>query len=1030
PASAPRAVVDVTAANVRLGPFQPGDFRVHARVADGRVEVDPVTVEVGDGRVRARGALELSEGLPFRGTAEVERAGFGQLLERSGLRGAWVDFQAAARLEFKGRAHPFELGGEGELEADRFLLAARPWNALAGAGRDILTFPRGEATFGFRVTPERTDFTRIAIRTAQGNVRGEASIHHGARGGLEVRGAGTELDLTSLGQLAGVSWSGRGATEFEVEGPWGGIRSEALLHLRDFSYWRFALGTVDGRLTWGNHVLGLREVRGQKGQSPYAGEGELEWRARGGLWARGTLSLERGRAEDVVEMTAPLSETMGSLLVGSLQGGASLHVDVSGPGDRLGGTVRLGLRDATYDGRRVGTGELRFTLFDGEGYRLEPSVLVGPLGTLRAEGQSLYEGPLDYRFALEGGSLAEVLGEPDGKVRGGLTVSGKWEGDTTTPVMTAWVTSPGLEVAGRPLGAVHLETRMQGRDLQVWGRPFYGARMALKMRSRSPFPFEMQASAALDSLGTLFPEAAAQGLSGAVSGTLKVQGALKQERSTEGALVLDRFRLQRGDFSGENDGPLRFGIFGGRLNVESFNFRGPNTSLVLAGSAGTDGMDLKLGGAFDMRLAESFTAAFERAGGKVEVTASATGPWEGPQLAGAAEVKDVRLSMKDGAFTLRNAGGRLEFSGARVLVQELSGYLNNGRVRMRGEAALERGGLGPLEAALSFDQVTYRPREWLPLTASGEVLLSGRPGALVLQGAVEVEKLRYEQSLDLQSVLGDLRRGGVGTGGRGVQEEAPAEWLKLDVSVKTGRDVWVDNNLARARLQGELRLTGTNAYPGLLGTIETAEGGEAFYRGNRFALKQGVLEFRERDRVEPVFDLHAETQAREFLVRLHAFGRAASPQVVLQAEPELSEADILSLLTLGVVSRDRTGVGGEAGAGLAAEAFLSASGLGDRVQRFIPRNQVFRDLSFHLSTTYNDASGLVEPTAQLESRFLTEQLKLGMTRPMSGRGTRAQAEYRFDARTSAQVQWDNQVSADFNNVGNLGLELKLRWEVD
>jgi translocation and assembly module TamB len=165
-------------------------------------------------------------------------------------------------------------------------------------------------------------------------------------------------------------------------------------------------------------------------------------------------------------------------------------------------------------------------------------------------------------------------------------------------------------------------------------------------------------------------------------------------------------------------------------------------------------------------------------------------------------------------------------------------------------------------------------------------------------------------------------------------------------------------------------------------------------------------------------------------VRLHAFGRAASPQVVLQAEPELSEADILSLLTLGVVSRDRSGVGGEAGAGLAAEAFLSASGLGDRVQRFLPRNQVFRDLSFHLSTTYNDASGLVEPTAQLESRFLTEQLKLGMSRPMSGRGTRAQAEYRFDARTSAQVQWDNQVSADFNNVGNLGLELKLRWEVD
>ncbi|MEN9796694.1 MAG: hypothetical protein RL653_390, partial [Pseudomonadota bacterium] len=493
--------------------------------------------------------------------------------------------------------------------------------------------------------------------------------------------------------------------------------------------------------------------------------------------------------------------------------------------------------------------------------------------------------------------------------------------------------------------------------------------------------------------------------------------------------VVDRLQLQRADFSGENEGPLRFSISGGRLGVEAFSFRGPNTHLVLAGTADAEALDLKLGGTFDMRLAESFTSAFDRTGGKVEVTAAATGSWGDPRLAGTAEVKDVRLSLRDHGVALRGLGGRVEFSGARLLVQELSGVLNNGRVRARGEAALDHGRLGQLEATLSFEEVAYRPREWLPLTASGELQLSGKPGALLLQGGVELEKLRYEQALDLQSMLGDLRKGTGVAGVRSVTEKQE-EWLRLDVGVKTGREVWVDNNLAKARLVGELRLTGTNVHPGLLGTIETAEGGEAFYRGNRFSITQGQLEFRERDRVEPVFDLNAETQAREFLVRLHAFGRASSPEVVLQAEPELSEADILSLLTLGVVSRDRTGVGGEAGAGLAAEAFLSASGLGDRVQRFLPRNQVFRDLSFHLSTTYNDASGLVEPTAQLESRFLTEQLKLGMTRPMSGRGTRAQAEYRFDARTSAQVQWDNQVSADFNNVGNLGLELKLRWEVD
>ena len=72
---------------------------------------------------------------------------------------------------------------------------------------------------------------------------------------------------------------------------------------------------------------------------------------------------------------------------------------------------------------------------------------------------------------------------------------------------------------------------------------------------------------------------------------------------------------------------------------------------------------------------------------------------------------------------------------------------------------------------------------------------------------------------------------------------------------------------------------------------------------------------------------------------------------------------------------------------------------------------------------------MVEPTAQLESKFLTERLKLEMTQPvLSGRGTRAQAVYRFHDRLSAQAQWDNEHS-DYS-FGNLGLLLKLKWEVE
>jgi translocation and assembly module TamB len=213
----------------------------------------------------------------------------------------------------------------------------------------------------------------------------------------------------------------------------------------------------------------------------------------------------------------------------------------------------------------------------------------------------------------------------------------------------------------------------------------------------------------------------------------------------------------------------------------------------------------------------------------------------------------------------------------------------------------------------------------------------------------------------------------------------------------------------------------------LVGTIQAVDGSQAFFRGNQFTVKQGVLEFKDRRSIDAVFDLLAETQVREYLVQLHAFGRASEPKLILSAQPDLSEGDILSLLTLGITSRDKSNTA-QASAGLAAEALFTASGLDRQVQRFLPKNPVLRDFALRISTSYNDVTFLVEPTWQFESKFLTEQLKLRFTEPFSGRGRRAQAEYTFDNRISAQAQWDNQ---DSNlSFGNFGLNLRLHWEVD
>jgi translocation and assembly module TamB len=453
--------------------------------------------------------------------------------------------------------------------------------------------------------------------------------------------------------------------------------------------------------------------------------------------------------------------------------------------------------------------------------------------------------------------------------------------------------------------------------------------------------------------------------------------------------------------------------------VEPFVMRGPNTELSGAGSFG-DEVSMNVNGSLDMRLLESFVPSLERTGGRVDLTANVSGPVSHPIIGGNAVLKDLKVSVRDQPLSVRSLSGEVEFSESRVLIKEVYGILNEGQLSARGDLRLSKFEVKSIDVDLNLREASFRPLEYLPITATGELTLSGKPDALLLAGDVELVKLRYEQPLDLESLLKDVKKARYGTGA-----EKPKEWLTFNVGLSASGDVRVDNNLARAALGGKVTLVGTNVRPGLRGEIRTKEGSQALLRTTQLRIDKGQLEFNDPKAIDPVIELEAVTKVREYTVRLQVFGRLSDYKVRYVSEPPLAEPDIISLLALGVTSRDR---GGEAGAdlGAAAEALLSVTGLDRHIQQFLPKNRLLKDLSIHIESLYNPASGLVEPTGILESKFLVDDLKLRMMQPVYGRGTRAQAEWRFNDRISGSAQWDNE-NQDYS-FGNPGLDLKFKWE--
>jgi translocation and assembly module TamB len=109
----------------------------------------------------------------------------------------------------------------------------------------------------------------------------------------------------------------------------------------------------------------------------------------------------------------------------------------------------------------------------------------------------------------------------------------------------------------------------------------------------------------------------------------------------------------------------------------------------------------------------------------------------------------------------------------------------------------------------------------------------------------------------------------------------------------------------------EVDLKGTVAEPSLTGHIE-ASGGTLNFQGNRYTVTRGNIDFIDPLRIQPVIDIEAEAQVRDYTVVLSITGRGDSPKLSLHSEPPLSELEIVSLIAGGRTREEQKVLSGNA----------------------------------------------------------------------------------------------------------------------
>jgi translocation and assembly module TamB len=118
----------------------------------------------------------------------------------------------------------------------------------------------------------------------------------------------------------------------------------------------------------------------------------------------------------------------------------------------------------------------------------------------------------------------------------------------------------------------------------------------------------------------------------------------------------------------------------------------------------------------------------------------------------------------------------------------------------------------------------------------------------------------------------------------------------FDVQIRMPNNVWIRHRNANAELSGNLKATkAPGGKPAVTGSMETIRGWVGF-QGRRFNLSRGRVDFGGSEKINASLDILAEYRVNNYLVKALVNGTTEKPTLTLSSEPQLDQADILSLL--------------------------------------------------------------------------------------------------------------------------------------
>jgi translocation and assembly module TamB len=952
-----------------------------------------------------------------------------------------VVLRASGRVQARGTISPFHLAGETDLELADFAVLDRTYEKRAQA-RKMLEFARGKLTSAVTADAEKIVARGVDIQVGESRLQIESTFYTDLRRGMELSARGEVLKLDDLGgHLATLPARGTTKIAARVAGPYQALSIEGSLAGLGIRFMDLSLGDVSAQVGFDSRSMKLSfaDVRGHKDRSTYHGRIAVDF-SRDETPVDARFELADAWLYDLVDLSVGLIPALSPLHdPETFDGHVTGVLDVKGPIGGPDGSASLRLADVSLWGENFDDGVARLRL-----HGREPRLQVEELSLRHGDAEVLAAGrfgpdwKLDFEARTDSFTLADLDMVERASLSGPMRASARVSGTAAHPVVDVAVKFSEGMAGDASLGEGDLSLKIDGEAMR-WKAKIGTHALNGQARLEGDFPYTCSATLHVPDLVQYLPlfapDISIQ--SGSLSAAVELRGELLKWRESAGTMTLSQLRVVRSDLPFENDGPAQLSFGPDGVRTERLALRAPYTTALLSGGRGRDGkLDLHLGASIDGRVLPGLVPDVEHASGTYLIQASVGGTVKNPVVLGNIRVEDGSGSLRGLPVVARSMNGSISFSQDALVIDSLSGKLNNGEAKVSGGMEMDRMVPKKVDVSAHVSEVNVRFQDGAGATVDGDLTLHGPPLEPLLAGNLILSQLKYTEDIDLEKSLLDFSR----------RPPAPkvltksAIVVRFDLDVHLSRGVRIENNLARADLKGDLKITGTSRAVGLLGSVKTVHG-TATFRGNDFQIEQGVLTFTDRHRIRPSFDLQATAQVKtgvsnagpvEYKIRLHAFGTPGEPHVSLSSEPALAEADLGFLLTFGFVSQtlqQSSFSAADSGLAIGLEALSKATGFSEEVRRFIPKNPILRDPNIDFASDFSGVTNRLEPMARFQSKLITDRLDLRVLQGLVTRRYRGVIGYQLSDSLSTRLQFDNEHVTTGTGT-DLGIDLHLKWEGD